>query len=196
MIERDGLEYPTVTEVLRAAGLAEAPYLSPAMARGLARGRALHLAIQYHAEGTLDPASLHPEIEGAFRAYLRFREEVPHAVLATETTLFHPTWQFCGRPDRVADLDGHAGVAILDWKLGESPDLEAARYQLAGYRVLWAAHAPDRPAERGYAVRLGRDGRYSLHDLTDPEASQVFLAALILYRARLRDGRLTERRST
>ena len=189
-IEKDGILWPSVTEVLRAAGLSEAPYPSPAMARGLVRGRALHLAIQYHDEGALDLASLHPEVEGAFRAYLRFREEVPHRVRATEVTLFHETWQFCGRPDRVAYMNGEStAVSILDWKMGDSPDLEAARYQLAAYRVLWDANS-DCPAERCYAGRRGRDGRYSLHDLTAPEASQVFLAALILYRARLRSGRL------
>lgn len=180
---------PSVTEVLRAAGLTRDFKGVPAhlLEHAQLRGQALHQAIQWHHEGTLDQATLHPEIEPGFRAYQRFLVEMHHKPIASEIELVHPTWNFIGHLDRVGWL-GPSRV-IIDFKYTETPDLVGAAYQIAAYRMLWAACRPQEPISAGYVLQLTLAGRYQPHLLEEAQAEQVFLAALVVFRARQRrDG--------
>ena len=79
----------------------------------------------------------------------------------------------------------------MDWKYVASPDLDAARLQLAGYRLAWDAMHPTEPIARCFVLHLpSKGGAYRLHDVTDDAAGQTFLAALVIYRERERRGRL------
>ena len=175
---------PSVTEVLAACGLTsnygfvEAEKLE--MYRQ--RGQALHLAIQWDAEGTLDRDSLHPEIRPGFDAYREFCFEHGHIAECSELELTHP-YGFQGHLDRVGLVDG--ARALIDWKYSDSVDVNGARWQLAGYGLLYAHNYPDRPAEKRLVVGLGKDGRPKITDVTDGYAEQVFTAAVVVYRARM-----------
>ena len=61
-------DLPRVTEVLRAVGLGPDFSAVPAatLEHARQRGTALHAAIEWHHEGTLDPDSLHPEVRAGF----------------------------------------------------------------------------------------------------------------------------------
>jgi hypothetical protein len=196
---------PSVTEILRDVGLARdyARWLPPArLQRTRQRGAALHQAIEWHHQGRVTRANchrLHPEIQPGFVAYLQFCEDTQHEPWYSELAVVHP-WGYAGHLDRVGTYAGHP--AILDWKYTETPDLEAARYQLGGYAPLWshyvamataASPTPSTttptPSPRRYVIQLGRDGRWRPHEVTDGRAVEVFLAALTVYKARHPNGR-------
>lgn len=177
---------PSVTQILRAVGLALDYDRVPAhiLEHAQQRGTALHRAIQYHAEGRLELASLHPEIQPGFQAYLRFVEHTGHVPIASEVELIHPAWQFIGHPDRIGWLGPER--VVIDFKYVETVDLAGTALQVAAYALLWNAVHPTEPVTRRYTLQLRRNGTYRLHPLEDPHAEQIFLAALVVFQARER----------
>ena len=180
--------FPSVTEILQAVGLA--PDLSmvkpDVLAWASARGTALHRAIELHTKGTLDYDSLHPEIIPALKAYLDFVHDSGHEAIASELELVHPTWGFMGHPDRVGTLAKLEDLVLIDWKMTASFSTNYVRHQLAGYKILYNAVHPDRPVRKTFGLHLKKDGRYTLHDVTDAEAEQAFLAAVVVHKAQRR----------
>ncbi len=88
--------FPSVTEIMRDLGLSEDyRFLPPAKLEAVqARGKAVHAAIEYHAAGDLDPASVHPVVRPFLEGYVKFADEHQHVAIASELALTHP-WGFC-----------------------------------------------------------------------------------------------------
>jgi hypothetical protein len=173
--------FPSVTEILESCGLSNGyAFLGERRETYLAMGKARHLAIQYHAEGTLDYASLHPDIKAQFDSYLALVETRRWVAIASEVELVHP-YGFVGRLDAVGLMDDE--VSIVDWK-GGNADLKAAKLQLAGYGLLWNYNHPEQPAVKRYAVPLVKNGVAKPVDVTDAYSEQIFLAAVIVHRAK------------
>lgn len=180
-------DLPSVTQIIKVAGLTN--YRS-GHERAMAVGRATHKAILLSAQGRLDEASLHPEIAMPFGAFKKLKDAMGLVLAPShmEHEFEHPTWAFQGHPDCFCLMGDEPGLVLWDWKVSDSPDLFAATIQLAGYKMLCEAHGF--PIRACYVGRLGKDGSYSPHNVTSPEAEQVFQAAVILYRARERGNRL------
>ncbi len=177
--------FPSVTEILQSVGLApDLTMVKPeVLAWASARGTALHRAIELHDKGTLDMDSLHPEIIPALKAYLDFVHDSGHEAIASELELIHPTWGFCGHPDRVGTLAKLEDLVLIDWKFTASFDKPYVTLQTAGYAALWDANYPDRPIRKCFGLHLRKNGTYNLHDVSDPEARQTFMAAVVVYKA-------------
>jgi hypothetical protein len=177
---------PSVTEVLASAGLCEDyRFLGDKREFYQERGQALHACIQWFEEGTLDEATVHPEIAPGLAAYRRFVEETGYMVMASEVELFHRDYGFCGHIDSVGALGIEYKTVLVDFKYSDSPDVKGARYQLAGgYRLLWEHNHPDKKVDNCLVVALRKDGTYKAHEVMDDYASQVFLAALIVHQER------------
>lgn len=178
---------PSVTEILRAVGLGPDYSAVPeaTLERASLRGQALHAAIAYHAAGVLDEASIHPEIAPGFSVYLKFLADSQHQAIASEIDLIHPAWHYRGHPDRIGFLG--ADRVLIDFKYMDSVDLAATAYQLAAYRLAWHALRSSEPIRQCFVLQLKHDGTYRLHELPKggwAKAEQVFLAALVVYRAR------------
>ena len=179
--------YPRVTQILKDVGLgADFSRVPPArLEYARMRGVALHLAIRYHHEGTLDEASLHPDIKPGFEAYLRFLADTKHELIASEIELIHPAWQYQGHPDRIGFFNGGKRV-LLDWKMVADLDIWPVNYQLAAYDMLWEANYPDQKLDAVFAVQFSTDGKYKLHRIETKKYQQDFLAALVVWRAQRR----------
>ena len=193
MKEIGGIRYPSVTEVLAATGLGPAFDGAPTATLEYARmrGKAVHQAIQWSAEGVLDESSLHPEIEPGFRAYQRFRKEADYEPLLSEVEVVDPTWKYVGHIDQIGWWNPGSGPprrALIDWKYTDALALLPASYQIAGYARAWAAAHPEAPVAQTLVVQLKRDGTYRIHQVDAKQHDQVFLAALIVFRARMEGG--------
>ena len=180
-------QVPSVTQILSAVGLSEDYSRVPPATLEIARlrGTALHAAIQWHHEGTLNEASLHPEVAPGFSGYLKFLTDSRHEPIVSEAELVHPTWRYVGHPDRIGWI-GKDRV-LIDFKYMESLNLDPVARQLAGYRLAWNVLHPTELLTRCYALQLKRDGTYRSHEITQPRWSQddqVFLAACVVFRAR------------
>lgn len=182
---------PRVTEILETAGLRQSFGFLDRNRRAelMARGRAIHLAAEYHAKGILREETIHPVIAPFFAGYRAFIDDTGHVAIASEVELVHP-FGYVAHPDRVGSLGGLSRV-LIDFKSGSGPDADEVSFQLAAYRMAWDADFD--PIERCVALILDGEGGYRLldHDrhgqpLGGPWACQVFTAALVLYQARQR----------
>ena len=180
-------QFPRVSEILEAMGLGvDYSHVPPAtLELAKLRGTALHLAIQYHAEGVLDETTIHEDIAPGFSAYLKFLAATRHEPIASEIELIHPVWRYVGHPDRIGFL-GQDRV-VIDFKYMDSVDVTAASYQVAAYQKAWDATHPTELIGRCAVLQLRHDGTYRLHEIPTQaltNARQVFLAALVVFRAR------------
>lgn len=147
------------------------------------RGTHVHQLIQYHLEGDLDPASIHPALAGYFRAAQECLQTLAVKPEGVECRLGSVRHGFAG----TADLVGFARVARypqrigVDWKSGmlDRPGLEL---QMAGYDILWHENYPREPWQARFGVQLRANGRWKLVELGHPDARTMFLYALELYR--------------
>jgi len=167
-------EYPRVTEILRDMGLSK-PYPEgvPAVEWGRARGSAVHRAIELWEASALDTARLHPDVEGPFQSYLKFKMDTGYTADAVEKPICHATLRYRGTLDSQGVYKGD--MAILDFKCAKQPDLEAAAYQLGAYALAEQNGKPF-PLPR-YVIQLGEDS-WRPYDVTSPEAVSIFEGAV------------------
>lgn len=173
--------YPSVTEILGAAGLTR-DY------RGLddrysLLGQALHDMLAEHGNGYRGAWDVNPEVQPGWEAYLEWIEQASHVAAYSELQLVHEGYGVVGRLDRIGSV-GSVERAVVDWTYSNSPDLKGKKLQCAAYRLMWNAAHPEAPIERCYTVALGKDGTPRCHDVTDDYSMQVFLAAVIVERAK------------
>ena len=173
---------PSVTQILGALGFSK--YFG-SHEYAMALGRAVHRAIHLAERGTLDWATVHADLEGPLKAYRALKEWTGIEITETEIELVHPTWGYVGHPDALTDKG-----MLIDWKVSESPDLKTATLQLAAYKMLVEGARPGTTVSGCYVGRLGKDGSYSLHDVTSPESEQTWQACVLVYRALEERGRV------
>lgn len=170
---------PRVTQVLSDLGFTYYTHNEQAMALG----RSVHKAIHYAERGTLDWQTLHPALAGPLAAYQKLKVEKGLVVVATEVELVHPQWRYIGHPDWIGRRAGSDDLILVDWKVSDAPDVKTAKLQLAAYKMLWESNHPDQPISACYVGRLGKDGTHSFPLVGDPEATQQWMACVIVWRA-------------
>jgi hypothetical protein len=168
-----------VTEILQSCGLTRDYTNVPERYR--LRGTAMHEAIAMYLDG-LAVDDLAPELQPGMDAFRDFEVKEGYVSLHSELALVHP-YGFVGHLDLVGELKG---LAILDAKYSESPDLKAAALQLAGYRLLWDVQRQSvGGAKQCYVLQLSpKFGTYKLHPVADAQSELVFLAALTVHQAK------------
>ncbi|HAM54146.1 MAG TPA: hypothetical protein DCQ64_01500 [Candidatus Rokubacteria bacterium] len=194
-------DLPRVTAILESVGLSpDLSGIAPAiLERAGDRGRRLHEAAEAHTYGYLDLGALDGEEKGYFAGYERFLVEMGYKPIAAEVKVVSRRWGVLGHTDGVGWLG--AERIIPDWKFVATFDPYYVSYQLAGYRMLWNEMYPKEPVERLIGVQFFPDGTYRIHPVprdaaealklevkgpTMAEATQVFQAAVIVYKARER----------
>src|SRR5207248_265963 len=103
-------------------------------------GRAAHVATHYFDEGTLDPRSVDPRVDGYLQAWIDFRESTGFVPVLLETPLHHPGLLFAGTIDRAGFFSKFDGcdprqLFTVDIKCGDPGDA-AAQWQTAAYAEL------------------------------------------------------------
>ena len=186
-------DLPRVTHILEAAGLGpDLSGIAPAvLEEARRRGSLVHAAIEAHAYGVLAPSDVTPEIKPYLDGYEAFLRDTGHVPIVSEYRVVHPVWQYAGTLDRVGWATPTVR-SIDDFKAVATVDLWAVARQLAAYRLGWNAVRPSEPVGCVRAVQL-LPGDYRLFEKEIMEilgqAEQEFLAALVVYQARLRRGR-------
>jgi len=171
----DGKRVPSVTTIIRAVlGCWNASEWH------MQRGTAVHRACELLDYGTLDRATVFPEIESRVNAWEKFRADYPGSVETIETPLGSERYRFAGTPDRIF-LEDNRHV-LVDLKSSIEPQVQL---QLAGYSLLWAENRGDgRKITKAGAVELRANGTYSVLWLSAHQlrrAEQQFLALLNVY---------------
>lgn len=189
----DGIPIPSVTQVLKAAGLSSDFSMVPIdiLERKRQIGQAVHAATHYFDDGDLDEATIAPEVVPYLDAWKRLRDDRALEPELLETVVCSRLFHFIGRFDRLCRiLRGPARRILLDLKIGD-PDAAAADLQTAGYEVALREEHPElgSAAIERWSVQLCPDGRYRLrqYPLSGRSFRQdrsEFLAAVTVINAR------------
>lgn len=168
----NGVRVPGVTTILRGKNFNPTAQMLAAMDRG----KAVHLATQYHDEGRLNPESVAPELVPYFEAYLKFLAEVKPEIIHVEQMVIHHQLWYAGTLDRVVKINGVEGV--LDLKTGSAPMHTGP--QIAAY---YEAMSLLRGMTGGHwSLVLFGDGTYTLNPYKGTDDWEMFKASLVIYR--------------
>lgn len=188
----DGDRVPSVTTVLRAAGLLDFSHIPPTiLEEARVRGDRVHSAVQYFNENDLNVA----EFEATFplyapylHAWIRFREERSFHPMFNEYRVASRRHRVAGTLDCLGVLD--EGAVLVDFKTGAPADV-AADLQTAAYYGLALETAQDDPllgkffetypSVRRFAVQLRKDGSFLLEPYTAPTDYREFCTLVSAY---------------
>lgn len=183
----DGLRYPSVTQIIGAAGLVDYSHV-PAVALETARqqGQATHRMIELDSAGTLDVDALPEWMGPVWKAWSAFKESSGFVPILNEYRAHHPTLRFAGTMDLVGELPklkGWKGAALIDVKrsLFGGPVIGL---QTAAYAMLLESDPGMPKINRRGALRIGNDGRFVLQPFDEASDRATFLALLTLNRFR------------
>jgi hypothetical protein len=171
----DGQNYPGFSEIAKAMGLVR--YFNSDKFF-LERGSAIHAATHLIDRGELDWSTVDPRIEPFLEAYMRFKEDhMPYGWEHAEESLHHPTYRYCGTPDRF--------LPLYDLKSGQGDTI-----QLEAYSELLRANGHN-PGLYGYLLQLNGDGTYKIvRHKYDRKLLGVWLSAVSVYQYRKLKGLL------
>jgi len=171
----DGVQVPSVTEVLRASGLIDLSQIPTfILERARVRGSAVHQLVHYLNEEDLDWTSVDPALRGYLDAWIAYREQTQLRVLLCEHRIASRQHRCAGTLDLLAIIRNEGW--LLDYKTGDPEDV-AADFQTGAYLGLaaeWSASDPRLaealalfPRWRRAAVRLKKDGTFRVTEYTD-----------------------------
>ena len=155
---------PSVTQIIRTAGLSDPRWYND---RARLRGTAVHTAIQYLNEGTLDQSSVMPEIDAYVRAYRRFIQQSGFIVQAFELRVYNRAHGYAGTMDLLGSLNNK--TTVIDIKTGSVPVWTGL--QLAAYAA--CIHC----VHQRFALNLTEDSVYRLVRFDDKSDFAVFAGA-------------------
>lgn len=166
----DGVEIPSVTQVLKHAGIIDERFYKEG---GANRGAAVHLATQFLDEGDLDLGSLDIEIVPYVEAYAKFLQESEFTPLKIEAKGFcNIKSEYAGTLDRYGYFKNKPNqTVVIDIKTGTIP--KWAGLQLAAYSSIHGHQGDDR-----YALLLRGTGTYKLTKFDDCKDYDVFQEAV------------------
>jgi len=172
---------PGVTNVLQDCGIIDYSMIPDGVrTMALERGRFVHALCQFDDEGTLDPATVDPKLEGYLAAWRRFRGEIHVTLKLAEHRGYCEKYGYAGTLDGMGSLT-NAGDTIIEIKTNIAPAWAA--YQTAAY----ANFFPSPAKYRRMAVELHKDGTFGIHEYRCTDFSRdlgVFLSALTVYNAK------------
>lgn len=173
-----GRRIPGITAILKAAGIIDDEWYTE---EGRRRGTAVHMALQFAAEGDLDLATVDRRLHGYLEAHRRFVAEkgfvakYPPELLVCSRTLSYATMI-----DAVGTVGAEQGFWCINWKTGQPA--RAWAVQSAGEAIAFSETAGAVPlfTIRRASVRLSADGTYKFIPHEDRHDINVFKAARVI----------------
>ena len=132
----DGVNIPSVTQILKAAGLTNFDFVdSGLLERNATFGKAGHLVIQYKCKGILDEASVDEALKPYIAGWDNFVEDFGYVFHKSEVRGFHPVYRYTYGIDQLGEIakGKYLGNAVGDIKFGITKP--ADHIQLAGYKL-------------------------------------------------------------
>jgi RecB family exonuclease len=174
----DGRVIPSVTQVLKAAGMIDDQWFDEWSRE---RGKAVHKATELNDRGELDESTIDPRIAGYLDAWRRFIFETGWKSNEIEKLVFSRFAWFAGTLDRIGRFPTDRGLSIVDIKTGTPT--RADQLQVAAYEKAYNSMDDGIRCGRSMAVYLRENGTYTKGNEADYQRDvSVFLAALTVSR--------------
>jgi hypothetical protein len=173
---------PSVSQVLKAAGVNDGEWYTPEAAQ---RGTNIHtLCDSFDRIFDDDPTDFDWDaVPEEYREYLggwaKFRLDTHCRIVASEVPVFNEAYGYAGRLDKIVKyITGLVGVELIDIKTGTPQEWH--RLQTAAYRMA----VPDRPLRRA-CVYLTPAGTYKWIEHKNRDDEAIWKAALVIARWRM-----------
>lgn len=187
----DGVRVPSVTEILKATGVAvdfdelagRSHRLGRAISDKCALGQALHKDAHAYDDDDLVWDSVDARVRPYLEAWVTFRERRNLQPTGRERRVYHPGLRYAGTLDGL--FQQRDGTTVLaDIKTGD-PESAGARYQLAAYQLAFQAEHPDIPVHHRWSVQLTpeRSEPYRVQVYTDWRDFEVWKAIVTTFYA-------------
>ena len=164
----DGKVIPSVTQILAPlTDLSKIPWAVLEAKRRL--GTDVHKAAELYDNGRLDESSVSDRARPYLEAYKSFLSATGAVVLLNEHRVYHPIRHYAGTLDRLYDIDG------VEWLVDiktSSQIYRATGPQLFAYMMAGELKSGTRRA----ALQLKPDGSYRLHEFSNHEDWDIFIA--------------------
>jgi hypothetical protein len=202
----DGTVVPSVTQVLRDAGLIRLDGIPPFILEAARRrGSAVHELVHFFNEGDLDWSSVADPYRPYLDGWIRYVEEKRLRIVLCEYRIAHPVYRVAGTFDVLGSIvDERVGVdegVLIDVKTGDPEDV-AADLQTAAYQALANEHAKTDERLRDalgrfkrihrIAVRLTKAGTFKAHPFDDPRDLSQFLVLAQAWHIRAQRGAIVQ----
>jgi hypothetical protein len=155
------------------------------------RGRAVHAAIQYCIDGSLDWDTVEPCVMGFMHAFTKAQTELQFKVLSCEEMVFNEARWYAGTLDMVVGFGGGdirvepefvRTLGVVDIKAGQKASWHGL--QTAGYTAAMFRSAA--PHYKRYGLYLREDGTYRLVPHDGLNDFNDFFSAVNVYHAKRR----------
>lgn len=180
----DGHQVPSVTQILKATGLARdfeaLSGLSPTLERKIAaarqRGTNVHLDTHAWDDRQLNLADVDPALLPYVAAWIECRRNLGLTPVTRERMIYEPDEDYCGTMDGVFTW-GPMQYVLVDLKTGD-PDDAGCRYQTAAYARAVMRERPDLHIGRRMGIWLtpARRVPYRVKPYDDPYDIETFLS--------------------
>lgn len=175
--KENGVIIPSVTQVIKEAGLINLDWVEPELLRLKADlGKKVHLATELYDNNTIDLDELHPTLKLYLNGWIKFREDYDFSPTEIELQLYHKLYKYAGRIDRVGNIG--KDKVLIDIKSGTHQKTNAI--QTAGYELLYNQDKK-KPGQikKRLIVYLSESG-YKVEENKNPNDKNVFLSALTI----------------
>lgn len=172
----EGNIVPSVTQILRQAGLIDFSKVNPAVLEASMKfGTAVHLACEYHDKGILDENKLDVNLKPYLYAWMKFKKDFNIKIEAAEEFVYSPKYEYAGKLDRRVIIRKRA---VLDIKTSEEI-YPANAIQLMGYLEAYneGKKIQDKIQQR-FIVMLSNDANYKLEEFTKLSDRVVWYSAV------------------
>lgn len=180
-----GVEVPSVTTILSAAGLSDFSMVNPDILQAACElGSNVHKICELYDQDNLDESSLDYGGRSYLEGWKLFRRDFEiESFLISERPMLSTKYGYAGTPDRIAKMKGNRGkqVTVIDIKTGSARSIQTGP-QLAGYAQLYREF--DRLPQGLNIHRLEvvlEPGKYRVIPHIDPRHWNVFVSALNIF---------------
>lgn len=165
-----GKRIPGTTEMLNSCGIIDSRWFNEEAAK---RGKEVHEACHFLAEGDLDMDSIRPGIRGYVDAYEAAVEELNFFPTECERAIYHPIYLYGTKPDQVGFVrkNGKDQDAIVELKSGIMQPW--TRLQTAFQAM--ARWPQDYYTKLRFGIELSPDGSKKVDQFADPEDFEVVM---------------------
>ena len=174
----DGMIIPSVTQVLKGAGLVSLDFVNEQLLEEKADlGKKVHLTTELYDNGTLDLDELHPTLKAYLDSWIKFKEDFHFISTAIELQLFHKLYRYAGRIDRVGLANGV--LTLIDIKSGIHTKTHAI--QTAAYTLLYNQDKKKgEQIKKRFTVYVKPEG-YKVEGNKGANDQNIFLSALTIH---------------
>lgn len=177
--KNDGIVVPSVTQILKGAGLVSFDFVKKEVLEAKATlGSSIHLTTEYFDKGTLDLEALHPTLKAYLDGWIKFKKDFGFEPIEIEALHYHKLYKFAGTLDRTGMIDKK--LHLVDIKSGAHHKSHAI--QTAAYKMLHDQGKPKKEQiKKRIVVHLKEDGTYKVIPNESITDEQVFKAALTIF---------------